>query len=76
MNTALLAGGGLKTGQVIGATDKWGERIANRPVHLQEVLATIYRHFGIDAATAVLDDVISTRPRPLLGNYGPIRELV
>ena len=75
VNTALLAGGGLRTGQVIGGTDRLGERVDRRPVHVQEVLATIYRHLGIDGRGAMLPDVISNRPRPLLGDYLPIREL-
>src|SRR6185312_5998672 len=44
VNTALLAGGGLKVGQVIGATDRLAERVTRRPVRTQEVLATVYQH--------------------------------
>lgn len=75
VNTALLAGGGLKVGQVIGATDRLAERVTRRPVHTQEVLATVYRHLGIDSRGAMLPDPIGNRPRPLLDDYNPIREL-
>ena len=45
---ALLAGGGMKTGQVIGATDKNAAYAIDRPVHFQEVFATLYHNLGID----------------------------
>jgi hypothetical protein len=75
VNTALLAGGNLKVGQVIGGTDRLGERVNRRPVHIQEVLATLYHHLGIDSRGATLPDVVSNRPRSLLGDYLPISEL-
>ena len=46
---ALLAGGGMRTGQVIGTTDRLGGEIAERPVHFGEVFATLYHQLGIDA---------------------------
>lgn len=48
-NTALLAGGGMRTGQVIGATNRYGEHPTLRPVKFQEVFATLYKNAGIDA---------------------------
>ena len=48
VNSALLFGGGMKVGQVIGSTDKLGGSAASRPVHYQDVLATIYHNLGID----------------------------
>ena len=45
----LLAGGGLKTGQVIGSTDRYAGEAASRPVHYQDVIATLYHTIGIDA---------------------------
>ncbi|NBV47225.1 MAG: DUF1501 domain-containing protein [Planctomycetia bacterium] len=71
---ALLAGGGFRTGQVIGATDRTGSAIADRPVHFSEVLATLYRHLGIDAATAQLADHTG-RPQYLLERPVPLPEL-
>ncbi|MFM7521464.1 MAG: DUF1501 domain-containing protein [Planctomycetota bacterium] len=71
---ALLAGGGFRTGQVIGATDRTGSAIADRPVHFSEVLATLYRHLGIDAAAAQLPDHTG-RPQYLLERAVPLPEL-
>jgi hypothetical protein len=60
------AGGGLKTGQVIGATDARGERVAGNPVRMQNVLATLYHVLGIDPATTLRDH--NGRPQYLLEN--------
>ena len=49
---ALLAGGGMKTGQVIGSTDRDAGAAKDRPVHFQEVFATLYHKLGIDVRTA------------------------
>lgn len=70
----LLAGGGLPAGQVIGATDRHGAEIADRPVHFAEVLATLYRHLGIDPSVVKLKD-LSGRPRYLLEHTEPMPEL-
>jgi hypothetical protein len=70
----LLAGGGFRTGQVIGATDRLGGEIVDRPVHFAEVLATLYRHLGIDPAEASLRDH-NGRPQYLLDNPTPLPEL-
>jgi|694.fasta_scaffold20051_5 uncharacterized protein (DUF1501 family) len=48
-NTAILAGGGMRTGQVIGSTNRYGEHPTLRPVRFQEVFATLYKSAGIDA---------------------------
>ena len=48
VNSAILSGGGMKVGQVIGATDKLGASAVSRPVHFRDVLATIYHNLGID----------------------------
>ena len=48
-NTAILAGGGMRTGQVIGSTNRYGEHPVLRPVKFQEVFATLYKSAGIDA---------------------------
>ena len=75
VSCAILAGGGFRTGQVIGATTRWGDQAKERPVHFQEVLATLYAHLGLDLHHTVLHDM-SGRPQHLLGNYGPISELI
>ncbi len=75
VSSALLAGGGMRTGQVIGATDRLGESIQERPVHYQNVLATLYRNLGIDAVTTTIPDH-SGRPQYLLEHQEPIQELI
>ncbi len=74
VNFALLAGGGMRTGQVIGATDRHGAYVSDRPVSFQNVFATLYHNLGIDPATALPDR--SGRPIPLLDEREPIRELI
>jgi hypothetical protein len=72
---ALLAGGGMRTGQVIGSTDRLAGRVTDRPVQFQEVFATLYHNLGIDPATTVKDQ--SGRPYTLVdADRKPIRELV
>jgi uncharacterized protein (DUF1501 family) len=71
---ALFAGGGLKTGLVVGETDSQGARPKNRGVGPQNVLATIYHALGIDPSIAVPD--FSGRPMCLLDDREPITELV
>jgi len=73
--TAFLAGGGMRTGQMIGKTDRVGGEAVERPVHLREVLATLYHNVGIDAKNTTLVDT-SGRPQYLVDNRDPIRELV
>ncbi len=73
---ALMAGGGMKTGQVIGATDRLGGEAIDRPVTFPEVFATLYHNLGIDAASTTVDD-LSGRPQYLVeGNAKPIAELI
>jgi uncharacterized protein (DUF1501 family) len=72
--SALLSGGGLRTGQVVGATNRKGEHPAERPLTPQDLLATIYRHLGIETGTVFHD--FAGRPVPILSGGGPIRELV
>ncbi|HZN63721.1 MAG TPA: DUF1501 domain-containing protein [Tepidisphaeraceae bacterium] len=72
---AVLAGGGMKTGQVIGSTDRLGGEPDSRPITFGEVFATLYHHLGIDAAKATVSD-LSGRPHYLVDGHQPIRELV
>ncbi len=69
-----LAGGALKTGQVIGATDARGERVVGRPIRMQNVLATLYRVLGIDPATTIPD--YGGRPQYVLDDREPVRGLL
>jgi hypothetical protein len=72
----LVAGGGLKTGQVIGQTDRLGGQIVERPVHFGEVLATLYQKIGIDPHQTTLKD-LAGRPQYLVDQqHRPMRELV
>ena len=69
-----LAGGGLRHGQVIGATEKDGGQIAARPVSPGDLAATLYRHMGVPLDTTYLDD--RQRPRFAVQENGqPISEL-
>lgn len=73
---ALLAGGGMRTGQVIGSTNRLGEHPLDRPVHFQEVFATLYHNLGIDVEHTTLPDR-SGRPQYLVDPiYRPLPELV
>ncbi len=73
---AMLAGGGMKTGQVIGATNRLGEFPKERPVHFQEVFATLYQNLGIDVSRTTIPDV-GGRPQFLVDPiYPPLPELV
>jgi hypothetical protein len=71
---ALLAGGGLRTGQVIGKTDKYGAAAVVKPYTPQNVLATLYGVLGIDPATTLPNH--SGRPMYLLDDRDRIAELV
>jgi hypothetical protein len=72
--SALLAGGGWRTGQVVGATNSKAEYPVERPLTPQHLLATIYRHLGIDPGSSLID--LSGRPTPLLASGEAIRELL
>ncbi len=64
VNSVLLAGGGLRTGQVVGSTDATAAEAKDTPIHYRDVLATIYHNLGIDHHSMVQD--ISGRPAPIL----------
>ena len=72
---ALLAGGGMQTGQVIGSTDRIAAETKDRPVHFGEVISTIYHNLGINAQATTVND-LSGRPRYLVDNWQPMQELV
>lgn len=75
VSCALLAGGGMKVGQAIGATDRLGGEASERPVHFQEVFATLYHNMGIDVNKATVTD-LSGRPHFLVDGHQPMRELI
>lgn len=70
----LFAGGGIATGQVIGATDPRGEDPIDRRVGPGGFLATIYRHLGIDYEHIAIPN-FAGRPIPILSHGAPIPEL-
>lgn len=70
-----LSGGGLRMGQVVGATTAYAEDAKDRPVHLQEVFATLYHTLGINVKeTTILDN--NGRPQYLVDHRKPIKELL
>jgi uncharacterized protein (DUF1501 family) len=73
--TCWLSGGGMRTGQVIGSSTKYAETAQDRPVHLQEVIATLYHNLGIDVAKTQLIDPAG-RPQYLLDRRTPITEIL
>jgi hypothetical protein len=75
VSCAMLAGGGMRTGQVLGATDRLGGEAKVRPVTFQEIFATLYHNLGIDVNTTTALD-LHGRPQYLVDDgVQPIREL-
>jgi hypothetical protein len=74
VSCALLAGGGMKTGQAIGATNRLGEYATQRPVHFGEIFATLYHSLGVDPETTTIVDPTG-RPQHLV-EHPAIKELV
>ncbi|MBL9171113.1 MAG: DUF1501 domain-containing protein [Verrucomicrobiales bacterium] len=76
VNSALLACGGMRMGQVIGATDRLGGEATDRPVQYGEVFATLYNNLGLDVNKVVLQD-LSGRPQYLVdGSAQAMPELI
>jgi len=70
----LLAGGGFRSGQVIGATDRKAAEVVERPVRFEEVHATLYHCLGIDRQATITD--LAGRPHYLTDHHPPLPELV
>jgi hypothetical protein len=68
----LLAGGSLKTGQVVGVTDELGKEVVERPVPVPDLHATIYHALGIDPAFELAD---GDRPVPITDHGTPVQEV-
>ena len=76
VNSAFLAGGGMKLGKIIGATDRLAGEATERPVTFGEVFATLYHNLGIEATHTTLTD-LNGRPQYLVeGSAKPLGELV
>jgi len=76
LSTAVLAGGSMNHGQVIGASDKQAGEAVDRPVHFGDVFATLYTSLGINIETATIPD-LQGRPRYFV-DHGrkPLKELI
>jgi hypothetical protein len=74
VSCALLAGGGMKTGQVIGSTDRLGGEAVDRPFTFGDVFATLYNRLGIDTSSATVTD-LTGRPQFLVDGK-PLPEVV
>jgi len=72
---AMLAGGGMRTGQVVGSTNKFAEVPDERPVHYRDVFATLYHNLGLDVTKPLVQDS-EGRPHYLLDGHRPIEELI
>jgi len=72
---AMLAGGGMTTGQTIGETNRLAEEPVSRPIHFQDVMATLYHNLGIDTTRSTIPD-LNGRPQYVTDTHEPIRELV
>ena len=75
VQTAMMFGGGLRTGQVVGTTDRYGGEANHRPVHVHEIISTLYHHLGIDPERTQLIDP-NGRPRYLVDHHHVIGELL
>lgn len=69
-----VAGGGLRTGQIIGETDSRGEAVIGSPIGMKSVLATVYRLLGIDPSITLQD--YDGRPQVVLDEQDVLTELL
>ena len=72
--SAMIAGGGLKMGQAVGASTEKGERPKDNPLSVPRVLSTIYRALGIDPSMTFTNG--AGRPMYVLDDRDPVKELV
>lgn len=75
VNSAILAGGGMRVGRVLGATDKFGDSAIDRPIHYQDVLATLYHNLGFGEDPTVTT-IAGARIRVLPTSARVIGELI
>jgi hypothetical protein len=76
LSTCLLAGGGMRTGQAIGASNRLGEYAVERPITHQNVFATLYHNLGIDLNPVREFDPNGRPQYPIEPGTPAIRELV
>ena len=72
--SAVVAGGGLKMGRIVGATGRKGESPTESPARPEDVIQTVYHVLGIDPSHEFLND--SGRPLAVLSQGKPIAELI
>jgi uncharacterized protein (DUF1501 family) len=72
--SAVLAGGGVARGRVVGKTDRIAGDVAERPVSPKDVLATTYHLLGIDPTTTLTER--TGRPLPLLDHGAVVPEVL
>ena len=72
--SAMISGGGLKMGQAIGSTDSLGQGVDKNPLHVRDVVATLYHALGIDPKMVFTD--AQGRPIQLIHDKEPIPELI
>jgi uncharacterized protein (DUF1501 family) len=75
VNTAILAGGGMKTGQLIGTTTKDGGYVDERPIHHADVMSTLMYKMGFDTRHEMTVDQLG-RPVFLYQDREPVSELI
>ncbi len=75
VNSCLMAGGGMRTGRVIGATDRIAAEVRDRAVDYREIFATLYHNVGIDGKKVSLQDSAG-RPQFIVDDFMPIAELI
>jgi uncharacterized protein DUF1501 len=72
--SAMIAGGSLRMGQVVGSTDSQGGDAEDDPHTIRDVVATLYHGLGISPETSFVDG--QSRPIPLVHDGEPIRQLI
>ena len=75
VSPAMLVGGGIRAGQVLGATDRTASTATRRPISHKDIFATLYHNIGLPAERTTIVDP-SGRPQYLLDGGTPIREIV
>jgi hypothetical protein len=72
--SVLVSGGGMRTGQVVGATNRKGEEPVERILSPNDLWASVYRHLGIDHHHTLRD--LQGRPMPILPFGKSIKEIL
>jgi hypothetical protein len=75
VNFAMLAGGGMRTGQCIGSTNRLAEEVVERPIQYRDVFATLYHNLGISLSNTTVPDM-NGRPQFLAESDEAISELI